>query len=79
MNNNSNNEIESSIIHLKKFIVHKINDLGQNEASINNNFLDLSQNKLKIKNKDSLFNFEKKIFAKFNKKYKINLRECITI
>ena len=71
MNNNSNNEIESSIIHLKKYIVHKINDLGQNDESINNNFLDLSQSKHKIKNKDSLFKLEKKIFAKFNKKYKI--------
>ena len=71
MSNNSNNEIESSIIHLKNYIVHKINDLDQNDESINNNFIDISQSRQKIKNKNSLFNLEKKIFAKFNKKYKI--------
>ena len=73
MANNSSNEIESSIIHLKNYIVHKINDLDldQNDESINNNFIDISQSKHKIKNKDKLFNLEKKIFAKFNKKYKI--------
>ena len=71
MSNKSNNEIESSIIHLKNYIVHKINDLDQNGESINNNFIDISQSRQKIKNKDSLFNLEKKIFAKFNKKYKM--------
>lgn len=71
MSNHSNNEIENSIIHLKNYIVHKINDLDQYEESVNNNLIDISQNKHKNKNKDNLFNLEKKIFTKFNKKYKI--------
>ena len=71
MSLNSNNELESSIIHLKNYIVHKINDFGLNDESINNNFIDISENKNKNKNKDSLYTLENKIFAKFNKKYKI--------